>query len=82
MNRAPVTSIRPGRALLDQFLLVCPGCGKAAAAHVDPSVGVRGALVRFVCPDSCTVDEDSVLTLLATLTAPAVPEEDAAVRTA
>jgi hypothetical protein len=49
---------RADHALLEQYLLVCPGCRKPAAAHVDPA---GPTLVRLVCPDSCVVAADAVL---------------------
>jgi len=58
---------RAGHRRLEQYVTNCPGCGKAAAAHVDTNdeqSDGRPALVRFVCPDSCAVADEQVLGLL------------------
>lgn len=52
--------IRPDSALLAQHLVICPGCRKPAAAHVDVTAP-SAVLVRFVCPDGCAVDEALIL---------------------
>ena len=49
---------RPSARLLAQYLLACPSCGKAAAAHVDTD-GMQ--LVRFVCPESCAIEAAAVM---------------------
>jgi hypothetical protein len=50
--------------LLSQYLLACPGCGEAGAAHVDRDVRDAPVLVRFVCPQSCVVSDQAVLALV------------------
>jgi hypothetical protein len=47
---------------LAQYLVPCPSCGHAAAAHVDESA-FEPVLVRLVCPTSCVVDPAAVLAL-------------------
>jgi hypothetical protein len=54
-------------AALAQFLTTCPGCGGAAAAHVD-SNRPAPVLVRLVCAEGCPVDGDAVLAALGLLT--------------
>jgi hypothetical protein len=49
--------------LLSQYLIICPGCSKPAAAHVDRA-GAAPRLVRFVCPDGCAVAGTDVLALV------------------
>jgi len=51
-------------AVLSQYLMACPRCGYAGAAHVNESDPVR-RLVRFVCRDGCQVAPEAVLALLA-----------------
>jgi hypothetical protein len=56
------TPAAPGGAtLLAQYLVLCPGCGRSAAVHVDEAVARAPVLVRFVCPLGCGVDDTSVL---------------------
>ena len=52
------------RRLLAQYLVPCPGCGLAAAAHLDES-GFAPEFVRIVCPTACVVDPAAVLALFA-----------------
>jgi hypothetical protein len=69
VNVEPLAPAQAGAndRLLDQYLLTCPSCVKPAAAHVAPALDpVSGpTLVRFVCPDSCAVDDAAVLAQLA-----------------
>jgi hypothetical protein len=60
----PLAHARTGHRLLAQHLISCPGCGKPAAAHVDPRPGDRARLVRLVCPEACAVHEEAVLARL------------------
>lgn len=60
----PLAHARTGHRLLVQHLVSCPGCGKPAAAHVDPRLDERAGLVRFVCPEACAVSDDAVLARL------------------
>lgn len=53
-----------GASLLAQYLVRCPNCGEASAAHVDECISENPVLVRFVCPRSCRIDDESVLPLL------------------
>jgi hypothetical protein len=46
--------------MLDQYLLDCPACGSASAAHID-ATGNAPVLVRFVCARACQVDDQPVL---------------------
>lgn len=58
---------RAGQGLLSQYLVTCPECAKAAAAHigwVDAPAPHTPVLVRFVCPESCAVEPAAVLSLL------------------
>jgi hypothetical protein len=57
----PLAPARAARRLLDQYLLACPACDRAAAAHVDAGDAGERLLVRFVCADGCRVDDAVVL---------------------
>jgi hypothetical protein len=60
----PLAQARAADQLLSQYLVCCPGCAKPAAVHVDARPGGEVQLARFVCPESCAVDDAVVLALL------------------
>lgn len=59
-----------GQPLLAQYMITCPTCRKPSAAHVDRDDCGERVLVRFVCPDACTVSEAAVLAVLPPDTVP------------
>jgi hypothetical protein len=60
----PLAHARAGGEFLDQFLIPCPACAKPGAAHVGWTSEGQRELVRFVCLDSCAVQDVDVLAAL------------------
>jgi hypothetical protein len=65
VESVPLAHARASGGFLDQYLIACPVCAKAGAAHVEWTDG-EPTLVRFVCLSACAVEPADVLASLQT----------------